>query len=93
MKTTLDIPDALIREIKAIAASEGTSMRSVVEDALRRELERRRSVPEWQPRPDLVYGGDGLTDEAAGLTWEEIRYQSSRLSRLEQQLRESLVQE
>lgn len=93
MKTTLDIPDALIREIKAIAAREGTSMRSVVEDALRHELERRRSVPEWQPRPDLVYGTGGLTPEAAQLSWEEIRDLSHRDHKIMAQIRQEMADE
>lgn len=93
MKTTLDIPDALIRAIKAIAATEGTSMRSVVEDALRHELERRRSVPEWQPRPDLTYGTGGLTPEAAQMSWEEIRDLSHRDHTIMAQIRQEMAGE
>jgi hypothetical protein len=38
MKTTLDLPDALLMEVKAVAARRRTSMRSIIEHALRREL-------------------------------------------------------
>jgi hypothetical protein len=38
MKTTLDLPDALLMEVKAVAARRRTSMRSIMEHALRREL-------------------------------------------------------
>lgn len=91
MRISLDVPEALIRELRAIAAREGTSLSSVVEDALHREVERRRSKPEWKPRPDLVYGGDGLTDEAARLTWEEIRDLSRRDHKIMAQIREGMT--
>jgi hypothetical protein len=38
MKTTLDLPDALMMEVKAVAARRRTTMRSIMEHALRREL-------------------------------------------------------
>ena len=38
MKTTLDLPDALLMEVKAVAARRRTTMRSIMEHALRREL-------------------------------------------------------
>jgi metal-responsive CopG/Arc/MetJ family transcriptional regulator len=38
MKTTLELPDALLREVKSVAARRRTTMRSLMEHALRREL-------------------------------------------------------
>jgi len=38
MKTTLDLPDSLLMEVKAVAARRRTTMRSIMEHALRREL-------------------------------------------------------
>lgn len=38
MKTTLDLPDALLMEVKAVAARRRTTMKSIMEHALRREL-------------------------------------------------------
>jgi len=38
IKTTLDLPDALMMEVKAVAARRRTTMRSIMEHALRREL-------------------------------------------------------
>lgn len=38
MKTTLDLPDALLMEVKAVAARRRTTMRYIIEHALRREL-------------------------------------------------------
>lgn len=38
MKTTLDIEDGLLIEAKAVAARRRTSLKALVEDALRREV-------------------------------------------------------
>ena len=38
MKTTLELDDALLREAKAVAAKRRTTLKAVVEHALRREL-------------------------------------------------------
>ena len=47
-------------------------MKSLLEDALRREIARREQPTEWRPRPDLVFHGGGLTEEAQGMTMAEI---------------------
>jgi len=78
VKTTIEVPEALMREIKAIAVAEGGTIRSVIEEALRRELDRRRSAIPWAPRSELVVGGSGLTQEAQGMSWAEIRDLASR---------------
>ncbi|MFT4219058.1 MAG: hypothetical protein QM611_00860 [Microbacterium sp.] len=44
MKTTIDLPDSLAMEAKATARAEGTTLRELVVEALRGELDRRRSV-------------------------------------------------
>jgi len=38
MKTTLDLPDDLLIEAKAVAVRRRTSLRAIIEHALRREL-------------------------------------------------------
>jgi hypothetical protein len=38
MKTTLELDDALLKEAKALAARRGTTLKAVMEHALRREL-------------------------------------------------------
>ncbi|UZN02637.1 CopG family transcriptional regulator [Cellulomonas sp. S1-8] len=43
MRTTLHLPDALYRDVKAAAAQSGRTVTSVVEDALRAELARFRA--------------------------------------------------
>lgn len=78
MKTTVELDDDLARQVKALAAAQGSSLRSFVEEALRRELDRRRQSTSWQPRPDLVFTGTGLTPEAQGLPWRRLRGLSER---------------
>ncbi len=59
MKTTIDLPDELFRELKELAREQGVPMREVLVDGLRTEIERRR---EPRPKVDLVFptsGDDG----------------------------------
>lgn len=67
MKTTLEIPDALFRQVKAQAAMNGQSMKTLVVDVLRASIAqpvRKKGVP---PRPPWrsLYGS--LRDEADAL--------------------------
>jgi hypothetical protein len=38
MRTTVDLPDALFRELKATAASRGTSLKTVIRSAVETEI-------------------------------------------------------
>lgn len=60
MKTTVDLPDALFRELKEVASSQQVNMRELIIEGLRNELDRRRSP---QPRVDFAFrtvDGSGL---------------------------------
>jgi hypothetical protein len=46
MRTTIDLPDALLRRVKATAAMRGVSMKSLIVSILERETE-----PEAPPKP------------------------------------------
>lgn len=48
MKTTIELPDALLREAKAAAAREGTSLKEVLTLALRDHLRAGEKVPRGQ---------------------------------------------
>ncbi|MXG91252.1 DUF2191 domain-containing protein [Nocardioides flavescens] len=64
MKTTIELPDELVREVKQLAAESGATMRDVVVEGLRRELRRRREA--GAARPDFVFrtvGGDGISPD------------------------------
>lgn len=50
MKTTLELPDPLFRQVKAHAAQRGESLRAFVTEALREKLARSQgSAPEGHP--------------------------------------------
>jgi 2'-5' RNA ligase len=48
MKTTVDLPDELLREAKASAAREGTSLRELLTAALRNHLRGSEKFPRGQ---------------------------------------------
>ncbi|MGH7476918.1 MAG: type II toxin-antitoxin system VapB family antitoxin [Longimicrobiales bacterium] len=50
MRTTIDISDELLRQAKRLAADQRTSLRAVVESALRAYLSRKPSDPAYRLR-------------------------------------------
>lgn len=72
MKTTIELPDALVEQARRVAQEEGATLRALVEEGLQRSLEaRRRKAPGQLDFPS--YGGNGLTDEFRGAPWGRIR--------------------
>ena len=69
MKTTVEISDALLRRAKQLAAQRRTTLRAVLESALRDALD--RETPSARPRPvrTHVFKGRGLQ---SGLSWEDF---------------------
>lgn len=60
MKTTLDLDDDLIARAKALAAREGRSLTSLIEDGLRLRLRSRHSSARRVEEPRLaIYRGRG----------------------------------
>jgi len=60
MKTTIELPDALAAEARALARERHTTLRHLVVEGLRAELDRRRRPA---PRIDFVFpvvSGNGL---------------------------------
>lgn len=49
MKTTMELPDSLFRETKALAARKGSSLRQVVVEALAQKLKAEKEMPEAKP--------------------------------------------
>lgn len=72
MKTTIELPDELIKQARRVAREEGGTLRGLVEEGLQRSLEaRRQAVCRKLDFPS--YGGSGLTDEFQGASWNSIR--------------------
>lgn len=49
MKTTMELPDSLFRETKALAARKGLSLRQVVVEALAHKLKAETEMPKTKP--------------------------------------------
>ena len=49
MKTTMELPDAVFRETKALAARKGLSLRQVIIDALAEKLQAEKKIPAAKP--------------------------------------------
>jgi Bacterial antitoxin of type II TA system, VapB len=74
MKTTIELNDRLLRAAKAAAMRDGTTLRSVVEAALRShlaQLSNAQQVPFRLRRHP--FSGKGLRPEAADAGWDRIR--------------------
>ena len=72
MKTTIELPDELLNEVRRVARKEGSTLRQLVEEGLRRSLEaRRRMVRRHLDFPS--YGGSGLATELQDAPWSRIR--------------------
>lgn len=72
MKTTVEIADALFTEARKLAQREGTTLRALIEEGLRRLLGERRSRGRFRLRK-VAFGGSGLASDLAGAPWERVR--------------------
>jgi hypothetical protein len=72
MKTTVEISDALLDEVRQLAAREGTTVRALVEQGLRRVLAERARSSGFRLRK-ATFKGDGLQPGVATSSWERIR--------------------
>jgi metal-responsive CopG/Arc/MetJ family transcriptional regulator len=72
MKTTVELPDDLLREAQHIARAEGTTLRSVLEEGLRAVIARYRSSQRFTLR-DVSVSGRGLNPELAEAGWTRIK--------------------
>jgi len=70
MKTTIEIADALLREVRKLAAREGVTLRALVERGLHRVIAEAKRPP-FRMR-DGRFGGNGLQPEVRDLSWREI---------------------
>lgn len=72
MKTTIELPDELLEQVRRVARREGASLRRLVEEGLQRSLEARRRV-ECRNLDFPSYGGSGLASGFEGGSWSRIR--------------------
>lgn len=67
MRTSIDIPDPLLRQAKRAARERGTTLRQLLLDGLRSVVGREERVRRHRSK-DLSYGEGGLVD---GLSWSD----------------------
>ena len=72
MKTTVEIPQTLLDEARKLASREGTTLRALVEEGLRRIIAERRHAGAFRLR-QATFKGTGLQVSVAGVPWERIR--------------------
>ena len=72
MKTTIEISGALLTEAKRLAAREGISVRTLVEQGLRQAIRERRRRAEFRLRK-AAFRGEGLQSHVADLGWDRVR--------------------
>ncbi len=72
MKTTVEISNSLLEEARKVAAEEGTTVRALIEQGLRRILVERKNTGSYRLRK-ATFKGEGLQPGVAGASWERIR--------------------
>ena len=54
MRTTIELPDPLLREAKAVAAQRGVTLKALFHDALKSALKREATTPRRMERPPVA---------------------------------------
>jgi hypothetical protein len=72
MKTTVEISDAIGRRARRVAERDGTTLRALVEEGLRRLLDERTRPQPFRLRA-ASFKGQGLNPAAADAGWSRIR--------------------
>ena len=73
VKTTIELSDAALDEARRVAAREGTSLRALIEEGLRRVLADRRRRRRGFTLREVSFGGHGLAPEFEGEAWPAVR--------------------
>ena len=72
MKTTIQIPDSLFEEARKVAHRERVTLRSLVEEGLRRVLADHGKHGGFRLRK-AAFRGKGLQPRLEGASWDRIR--------------------
>jgi hypothetical protein len=73
MRTTLDIDDVVLRRTKQLAASQGRTLTSVIEEALRTMLTTADTTPTAVDVSLPTFGGDGVRVGIDLARWDTVR--------------------
>lgn len=72
MKTTVEIADALLREVRKLAVREGITLREIVERGLHRVIDETTHGAPFKLRR-ASFKGRGLQAELREVSWEKLR--------------------
>jgi len=72
MKTTVEISAALLEQLRSLATREHATMRSLIEEGLRRILADRRRARPFKLRK-ASFKGNGLQPEMRSASWQQIQ--------------------
>ena len=72
MKTTVNLPDELLREAQELARRTGTTLRELIETGLRATVNQRGADATFT-LPDAGVDGRGLQSEFRDADWNRIR--------------------
>ena len=73
MKTTLEIQDSLLEQVRRIAVRDGETLRSLVEQGLRKVVAERTAKAKPFKLRDASVGTPGAPSAYESLSWEEKR--------------------
>lgn len=72
MKTTIELPDSLVKQARQAARGEGATLRALVEEGLQHVLRTRQRRQE-RHLDFPSFGGSGLTENFHAADWEQVR--------------------
>lgn len=72
MKTTVNLPDELLRQAQELAREQGTTLRALIETGLRTMVEKHGRQSRFV-LSDAGVDGQGLQPEFRGAGWEQLR--------------------
>jgi hypothetical protein len=72
MKTTVEIPDTLLEEVRSVAAREGVTLRGLIERGLHQVVRDAAAGRSFKLRR-ASFRGNGLQPEFEDASWEQIR--------------------
>lgn len=72
MKTTVEISDPLLRDVRKLAAREGVTLRELVERGLHRIVDEARHGAPFKLRR-ASFKGKGLQTELRDAPWDQLR--------------------
>lgn len=72
MKTTIEIPDSILKEARKLASREGTTVKALVVESLQKVIAERKHAGTFKLRR-ASFKGKGLQPHLDGSSWEKIR--------------------